>query len=135
MQIVFEQRRLYVAPRKSVLFFARINKEKIRCYVHEDALIEPARGLREEADVFQRCLLAFDQHRAAIESAVARVLTAGQFDEDGSVTISSNTLALEVDPPLAALTRRAAAQKDAQRKRSTGARLSPEPNRRRMRRA
>ena len=62
MKISFEARRLYVAPRKSVLFFARSNDEKIRCYVQQDALIEPARGLREESGVFQRCLLAFDQH-------------------------------------------------------------------------
>jgi hypothetical protein len=135
MQLVFEPRRLYVAPRKSVLFFARINEEKIRCYVHEDALVEPARGLREEADVFQRCLLAFDAHRAAIESAAARLLMAGQLNEEGAVTISKTALALEVDPPLAALAVGASAEKDPGKKRSTGVRPSPEANRRRLRRA
>jgi hypothetical protein len=135
MQIVYEPQRLYVAPRKSVLFFARIDGEKIRCYVDEVALVEPARGLREDADVFQRCLLAFDQHRAAIESAASRLLMAGQLDEDGAVTISSAALALEVDPPLAALAGRTTANKAAEKKRSTPGRLGPVPDRRRIRRA
>lgn len=88
MQIVFEPRWFYVAPRKSVLFFARVGEEKIRCYVTQDALVEPARGLREEADVVQRFLLAFDEHRAKIESAAARLLNAALVDEDGAVTVS-----------------------------------------------
>jgi Protein of unknown function (DUF1488) len=103
MQITFESRRLYVAPRKSVLFFARMGDEKIRCYVKQDALIEPARGLREDADVFQRCLLAFDEHRGAIESAAARLIKANELDPDGAVTISGTALALEKEPPLRAL--------------------------------
>jgi hypothetical protein len=103
MQIVFEPRRFYVAPRKSVLFFARVGEERIRCYVRQEALVEPARGLREEADVFQRCLLAFDQHRTAIEATAARLLGAGLIDEDGAVTISTAALALETGAPLGAL--------------------------------
>ena len=113
MEIKFESRRLYVAPRKSVLFFARMGDEKIRCYVKEDALIEPARGLREESDVFQRCLLAFDQHRGAIESAAARLMKANKLDPDGAVTISRTELVLQTEPPIAALgagERRAAAK-------------------------
>ena len=49
MDITFETQRLYVAPRKSVLFFARVGDQRVRCYVEQDALIEPARALREEA--------------------------------------------------------------------------------------
>lgn len=133
MQIVFEPRRLYVAPRKSVLFFARVNDEKIRCYVHEDALVEPARGLREEADLVQRCLLAFDAHRTAIESAAERLLTGGRIDEDGAVTISKAVLALEAAPPIAALSRPVGAQRRAQGKRSTPSHRVAEPGRRRVR--
>lgn len=103
MKILFEARRLYVAPRKSVLFFARSNDEKIRCYVQQDALIEPARGLREESDVFQRYLLAFDQHRHTVESAAKRLIEAKKFDADGGVTISRAALALEAELPLVAL--------------------------------
>ena len=103
MEITFESRRLYVAPRKSILFFARMGDEKIRCYVEQDALIEPARGLREESDVFRRCLLAFDQHRGAIESAAARLIKANRLDPDGAATISRTALGLETEPPIAAL--------------------------------
>jgi hypothetical protein len=103
MEITFESRRLYVAPRRSVLFFAKRETEKIRCYVSQDALIEPPRSLREESDVFQRCLLAFEQHRPAIESAAERLIRAREFDADGAVTISTAALGLEVEPPLAAL--------------------------------
>jgi len=103
MELFFEPQRLYVATRKSVLFFARIGDEKIRCYVQQSALIEPARGLREESDVFQRCLLAFDQHRPAIESATRRLIEANRFDGDGGVTISRKVLALEAELPLVAL--------------------------------
>jgi len=103
MEVFFEARRLYVATRKSVLFFARIGEEKIRCYVQQNALIEPARGLREESDVFQRCLLAFDEHRRAIESAAKRLIAAKRFDGDGGVTISRTVLALGAEPPLVAL--------------------------------
>ena len=55
MEITFEARRLYVAPRKSVLFFARVGDQRVRCYVEQDALTEPPRALREDADLFQRC--------------------------------------------------------------------------------
>jgi len=103
VDVTFEARRLYVAPRKSVLFFARIGDRRVRCYVKEDALVEPGRGLREEADVYQRCLLAFDQHRAAIHTAAARLIEANVLESDGAVTVSKTALALETEPPLAAL--------------------------------
>ena len=119
MGFFFEARRLYVASRKCVLFFARIGDEKIRCYVQQNALIEPARGLREESDVFQRCLLAFDQHRRAIESAAERLIEAKRFDSDGSVTISKAALTLEAEPPLVALSTR--------NKKSVAARESQQP--------
>jgi Protein of unknown function (DUF1488) len=103
MAIRFESRRLYVAPRKSVLFFARMGDEKIRCYVAQDALIEPPRSLREASDVFQRCLLAFDQHRGAIESVAARLMKANKLDPDGAVIISRTALGLRAEPSIGAL--------------------------------
>ena len=69
----------------------------------QDALIEPPRSLREESDVFQRCLLAFEQHKDAIESAAERLIKADEFDADGAVTIPRDALALEAGHPLAAL--------------------------------
>ena len=68
MDIIFETPRLYVAPRKSVLFFARVGDQRVRCYIEQDALVEPARALREEADIYQRCLRAFDHHKHLIQA-------------------------------------------------------------------
>ena len=68
MNVTFEARRLYVAPRKSVLFFAKVGDHRVRCYVEQDALIETARALREETDIYQRCLLVFDQHKDLIQA-------------------------------------------------------------------
>ncbi|MGH6629844.1 MAG: DUF1488 domain-containing protein [Burkholderiales bacterium] len=103
MSVIFETRRLYVAPRKSVLFFAKVGGQRLRCYVKEDALIEPARGLREDADMYQRCLLAFDERRDAIEAAATRLIEAKVMESDGAVIISRTALALEAEPPLSAL--------------------------------
>jgi hypothetical protein len=103
MSVTFEQRRLYVAPRKSVLFFARVGDQRVRCYVQQDALIEPARGLREDADVCQRCLLAYDHHRDLIQAAARRLIEAKVGGLDGVVVVSSAALALQAEAPLAAL--------------------------------
>jgi len=75
----------------------------VRCYVREDALVEPARGLREEADVYQRCLLAFDQHRDAIQAAARRLIEADVLESDGAVVVSKTALALQAGPPIDAL--------------------------------
>jgi hypothetical protein len=103
VNVTFESRRLYVAPRKSVLFFARVGVRRVRCYVEEDALVDLGRGLREEADLYQRCLLTFDQHRAAIHAAAARLIEADVHRSDGAIVVSKTALALETEPPLAAL--------------------------------
>jgi Protein of unknown function (DUF1488) len=78
LSVIFEARRLYVAPRKSVLFFAKVGDQRVRCYVQQDALVTPARG--DEADLYQRCLLSFDQHRDAIQAAAMRLIDASVFD-------------------------------------------------------
>ena len=103
MSVTFEARRLYVAPRKSVLFFARVADHRVRCYVEQDALIEPARGLREDADAYQRCLLAYDHHRDLIQAAARRLIEAKVGGLDGVVVVSSAALALQAEAPLAAL--------------------------------
>jgi Protein of unknown function (DUF1488) len=105
MDITFEIQRLYVAPRKSVLFFARVGDQRVRCYVEQDALIEPARALREEADIYQRCLLAFDHHKDLIQATATRLIEANVGGLDGVVVVSSTALALEVETPLPALER------------------------------
>ena len=103
VDIAFETRRLYVAPRKSVLFFANVGGRRLRCYIKQDALVEPARGFREESDLYQRCVLAFDQHREAIHAAATRLIEANVIEPDGAVVVSKTALTLEAEPPLAAL--------------------------------
>lgn len=102
MNVTFEARRLYVAPRESVLFFAKVGDQRIRCYVQQDALVEPARDLREEANLYQRCLLSFDQHRDAIQAATIRLIDAGILTSDGAVIVSRTALTLEADLPIPA---------------------------------
>ena len=103
MSVTFEARRFYVAPRKSVLFFARVGDQRVRCYVQQDALIEPVRGLREDADVYQCYLLAYDHHRDLIQAAARRLIEAKSGGLDGVVVVSSAALALQAEAPLAAL--------------------------------
>lgn len=103
MNVTFEARRLYVAPRKSVLFFAKVGDQRVRCYVLQEALVEPAPGLREEADLYQRCLLSFDQHRDAIQAAALRLIESGVLTADGAVIVSRTALALEANLPISAL--------------------------------
>ena len=74
MKVTFEARRFYVAPRKSVLFFARLGDQRVRCYVEQDALIEPERALREDADAYRCYLLAFDHHRDLIQATARRLI-------------------------------------------------------------
>jgi hypothetical protein len=108
IDITFETQRLYVAPRKSVLFFARVGDHRVRCYVQQDALIEPARAPREEAGVYQHCLLAYDHHRDLIQAAARRLIEAKVGGLDGVVVVSSAALALEGETPLPALEKRRA---------------------------
>ena len=103
MDIIFETRRLYVAPRRSVLFFARVGDHRVRCYVEQNALIEPARALREDADIYERCLLAFDHHKDLIQATARRLLAAKGDQLDDALVVSSNALALEAETPLPAL--------------------------------
>ena len=103
MDITFETRRLYVAPRKSVLFFAKVGDQRVRCYVRQDALVEPALGLREESDLYQRCLLSFDQHRDAIHAAAMQLIEASVLTTDGAVIVSRTALTLEAHLPISAL--------------------------------
>jgi len=103
VDIAFESRRLYVAPRKSVLFFARIGDHRVRCYVEQAALIERARALREETDLFQRCLLAFDDHKDLIQAAARRLIAAKVDDLHRAVVVSSAALTLEAEVPHSAL--------------------------------
>ena len=101
MDIIFETRRVYVAPRKSVLFFARVGNRRVRCYVRQDALGDPPQALREGVDVYQRCVLAFDHNKDLIQAAARRLIeTQAGHDATDAVVVSSTALALETKIPL-----------------------------------
>ena len=103
MEIIFETRRLYVAARKSVLFFARVGDHRVRCYVQQDSLVEPACAPREDTDIHQRWLLAFDHHKDLIQATARRLLAAKGDQLDGALVVPSTALALEAKTPLPAL--------------------------------
>jgi hypothetical protein len=103
MEIIFETRRLYVAARKSVLFFARVGDHRVRCYVEQDSLIEPARALREDTDIYQRCLLVFDHHKDLIQPTARRLLASKGDQLDGALVVTSTALTLAAMTPLPAL--------------------------------
>jgi hypothetical protein len=66
----------------------------------------PSLNLRapgEDADVYQRCLLAYDHHRELIQAAARRLIEAKVGGLDGVVVVSSAALALQAEAPLAAL--------------------------------
>ena len=96
MNVTFEAGRLYVAPRKSVLFFAKVGDQWMRCYVPQEVLIGPPRTLREEADLCKRCLVSFDEHVEAIRAAAARLIEASLLTADGAVIVSQAALTLQV---------------------------------------
>jgi hypothetical protein len=56
MNLAFEARRVYVAPRKSVLFFAVIGEQRLRYYVHETVLLEGRDSARDETEAYKDCL-------------------------------------------------------------------------------
>jgi Protein of unknown function (DUF1488) len=95
MNITFEQRRLYVAPRKSVLFFALVGERRLRCYVQHAALLEPQSVPRDEAEAYKHYLSAYDQNRDLIQTAAKRLIEANALERDDAVIVSSVAIALE----------------------------------------
>lgn len=95
MDVTFEARRLYVAPRKSVLFFAVVGDRRLRCYVHETALVEPENVPRDETEPYKYCLSAYDRGKDLIQAAARRLIEANIMERDGAVIVSGVALALE----------------------------------------
>jgi hypothetical protein len=95
MNIAFEDRRLYVAPRKSVLFFARVSDRRLRCYVRHAALCEPGSAPHDEAEAYKHYLSAYDRDKDRIQAAARRLIEANVLEPDGAVIVSSVAIALE----------------------------------------
>ena len=89
MNVTFEARRLYVAPRKSVLFFAVVGERRLRCYVHETALLERQDVPRDETEAYQHYLSAYDRDKDLIQAVARRLIEANVLELDGAVIVSS----------------------------------------------
>ena len=95
MKVTFEQRRLYVAPRRSVLFFALVGERRLRCYVQRAALIEAQSAPRDEAEAYKHYPAAYDRDKDLIQAAARRLIEADILEPDGAVIVSSVAIALE----------------------------------------
>jgi hypothetical protein len=71
--LTFEPDYLYVEPRQSVLFFARIGGRRLRCYVERAALVAHCEAEDEAHEAYRHCLRAYHRNRDMIQ-AVARAL-------------------------------------------------------------
>ena len=101
MNVTFEQRRLYVAPRKSVLFFAQVGERRLRCYVKHAVLLEPQSVPRDEAEAYKQYLSAYDRNKDLIQASARRLIEANVLEPDGAVIVSSAAMALEHTTKLA----------------------------------
>jgi hypothetical protein len=95
MTVTFENKRLYVAPRKSVLFFALVGERRLRCYVQHAALLEPRSAPRDQAESYKQYLSAYDRDKDLIQAAAKRLIEANMLEPDGAVIVSRLAIALE----------------------------------------
>ena len=95
MNVTFEARRAYVAPRKSVLFFAVLGERRLRCYVQEAALLERQSSPRDATEAYEHCLSVYDRNKDLIQAAARRLIEANLLERDGAVIVSSFAFALE----------------------------------------
>jgi hypothetical protein len=91
-RVEFEQGRLYVEPRQSVLFFARHGEERLRCYVKCEVLVEHFGARREPANAYKFCLCAYDRNVEAIHEIAAQLIDARAFASDGAIVITREAL-------------------------------------------
>jgi hypothetical protein len=86
--IRFEDGRLYVEPRESVLFFARVGEARIRCYVDRATLVEHF-GARDDAEnAYKFCVCAYDRNREPIQELATRLIDEVGLATEGEVLIT-----------------------------------------------
>jgi hypothetical protein len=86
--IRFEDGRLYVEPRESVLFFARIGEARIRCYVDRATLVAHF-GAKDDADnAYKFCVCAYDRNREPIQELATRLIDEVGPAAEGEVLIT-----------------------------------------------
>jgi hypothetical protein len=72
--IRFEDGRLYVEPRESVLFFARVGEARIRCYVDRATLVEHFGAKDDAENAYKFCVCAYDRNREPIQELATRLI-------------------------------------------------------------
>jgi Protein of unknown function (DUF1488) len=85
--VEFEQGRLYVEARQSVLFFARIGEQRLRCYVTRDALAQHFGAQSETANAYKYCLRAYDRNAELIHEVARQLIAAKRYAPDGAVIV------------------------------------------------
>lgn len=85
--VEFEQGRLYVEPRQSVLFFARVGEQRLRCYVTRDALVQHCGARADAANAYKYCLRAYDRNAELIHEVARRLIAAKGYAADGAVVV------------------------------------------------
>ena len=86
--VEFEQGRLYVEVRESVLFFARVGEQRLRCYVTRDTLVAHFGARKDTATAYKFCLCAYDRKAEIIHEIAKQVITDKAFASDGAVVIT-----------------------------------------------
>jgi hypothetical protein len=86
--IRFEDGRLYVEPRESVLFFARVGEARIRCYVDRATLVEHFGAKDDAENAYKFCVCAYDRNREPIQELATRLIDEVGLAVDGEVLIT-----------------------------------------------
>jgi hypothetical protein len=86
--IRFEDGRLYVEPRESVLFFARVGDARIRCYVDRATLVEHFGAKDDAHNAYKFCVCAYDRNREPIQQLARRLLGAAAAEDEVLITPS-----------------------------------------------
>jgi len=90
--IRFEDGRLYVEPRESVLFFARVGEARIRCYVDRATLVEHFGAKDDAENAYKFCVCAYDRNREPIQELATRLIDEVGFAADGEVLITPSVV-------------------------------------------
>lgn len=85
--VEFEQGRLYVEPRQSVLFFARVGEKRLCCYVARETLVGHFGAKHETTSAYKYCLRAYDRNAEAIHAIARQLILAHAYAPDGAIVL------------------------------------------------
>jgi hypothetical protein len=90
--IRFEDGRLYVEPRASVLFFARVGEARIRCFVDRATLVTHFGAKDDAENAYKFCVCAYDRHREPIQELATRLIDEAGCAGDDEVLITPSVV-------------------------------------------